>query len=149
MESTQFSFVIILLSNLYINVPSKSLFVGPLAGFFKCLTFLLLDFGVTFASHLSGLSVCHTKHIISLNTSIDATVSWNGLSQGLHAFVLRSYVYSVECGCCTVNILGNFSNFPGLGKVSEILFLSSNVRILLMLCISWKISSIESVLLGG
>ena len=111
----QFSSIIILLSNITNTALSKSLFVSPFASFLKGLTLLQLDFGVTFTGHLSGFSVGHTKDIISLNTSVDATVSWNWLSQCLDTFILWSHVYSVESCCCSIKVFLIFGLFSGLG----------------------------------
>jgi len=106
--------IIIYFSTFTIRQRSNSLFVGPLAGFFKCLTLFCFDFSMTLTGHLSSLSVCHTKNIISLNTSIHTTVSWNWLSQDLYRFILRGNIYAIECTCGTIHVLWDLSDSPRL-----------------------------------
>ena len=53
---------------------------NPFTGFSEGLFSFGVDFILTFSGHPSGFSIGHTKYIISLDSPVDSTVTWDWLS---------------------------------------------------------------------
>ena len=69
---------------------------NPLACLSECLALLLVDFVHAFLSHSSGFSVGHAEHVISLHSSVDSAVAWDGLTEFGHLLGLNRWVNAVE-----------------------------------------------------
>lgn len=87
----------------------------PSGCFSQGLALFLIDFAERFSCHSSSFGVSHTENIISLNSSIDTTVSWNWLSQNLNRFVFGGNIYAIEGRGSTINAFWNGLDFPRLG----------------------------------
>ena len=84
---------------------------NPLACLSKSLALLLLNFVHRLLSHSSGFGVGHTEYIISLNSSVHATVAWDGLTKFRDLLGLLRWVDAVESihGTLPVLYLHSFS----------------------------------------
>ena len=72
------------------------MFWNPFTCFLKSFFSFTINFILTFSSHSSGFSIRHTENIISLDSSVDTTVSWNWFSKSLDTSCLLHWVYSEE-----------------------------------------------------
>ena len=55
--------------------------MNPLARLLECFALLLLDLVVALDSHLAGLRVSHTEHIVGLDSPVDAAVARDWLTE--------------------------------------------------------------------
>lgn len=80
----------------------------PFAGLFQSFTLFFLNFIKTFPCHSSCFCISHSKYIISLNSPIYSTVSWNWLPERLHFFILGYLVDCKELFNCFEVFLGSY-----------------------------------------
>ena len=123
--------------------------MNPFAGFSECFTLFLLYLVVAFNCHPAGLSISHTKHIVSLDSPIYTAISWDGLTELLNllAGILFGLTVKGSGGliiCLWCWICCSCSN-EGL----SICLLGIKVSFLFSKCFFWALSAIESVLFGG
>ena len=117
---------------------------NPFTGFSKGFTLLSIDFVQTLAGHSSGFSVGHTEHVISLNSSVHATVPWDWFSELLH---LRAGVHLVNSEKSVGSRIGVlFVSLIGLGsQESEVVSLIKSWSFLLAESVCWSLLTVESV----
>lgn len=96
----------------------------PFASLFQCFTLFLLNFIKTFASHSSCFSICHSKNIISLDSSIYSAISWNWLTQRFNFFIFGYLIDSEE-------LFNSFSVFLGCYLLSLIF----QIQFVICLCL--------------
>ena len=110
----------------------------------KSFLLLILYSVLTLEGHASCFRISHTENVISLNSSINSTVSWNWLLKDLDFFSLWDFIDSEESGLCLF-----FSQtgrlFFDSSKSGIILILSTCTFKLFIHCILWSGRSIESV----
>ena len=104
---------------------------------------------LTLYCHTSSLSICHTKHVISLDSSVETSIIWNRISKLLYLlFNWSIWINTIESLSCTIDVLrGWWCFWPAKESIVSILF--SGVSTLFICCIVWDISSIESMFLAG
>ena len=92
----------------------------PLGSLPEGLLLLHDDSVLTLESHLSGLGIGHSKHVISVYSSVDTAVAWDGLSELLHLWLV--VINSEEGILSLLNRLAGNLSFLGL-QSGEILTL--------------------------
>lgn len=123
------------------------MFWNPFTCFLKSFFSFTINFILTFSCHSSSFSISHTKHIISLDSSVYTTVTWNWFTKSLNLSWFFHWVYSEEC--CGSVILGlssiwwwdgmEFGIVIGLFTIIFDLFLKSRI---------WNWSTIKRMNLG-
>lgn len=126
------------------SLSSSLVLWNPLLSLFKRIFSFIVDLLLTLLGHASGLSVGHTKNIISLNSSGDSAVTWNRLSELFHFLVLwdgvdaiesiDGSIFSTSSGAISDGVEGGL--VVGLGLV---------VSDFLILDIIWQISAVEGM----
>ena len=130
-----------------ISLTSSLIFWNPFTCFLKSLFSFAINFILTFSCHPSCFCICHTKNIISLDSTVHTTVTWDWFSKSLNFFMWLGYFYTIESSICTVLILSTISFLLSM-KCSIVIRLSSIIFILFFNSCIWATSSIECMDLG-
>ena len=64
----------------------------PSRSFLECILLFVGNFALTLTSHSSGLSVCHTEDVISLDSPINSTVTWDWVSKLISTCLLNGRI---------------------------------------------------------
>ena len=118
----------------------------PFAGLFQSFTFFLLNFLKTFTCHSSCFRICHSKYIISLNSSIHSTVPWDWLTKWFNFLRIWNLVDCEELFNCLRVLLGGhllFLIFQKQFVISLCLF----VWLLFFFDFGWSVGAVKCMVL--
>ena len=110
----------------------------------KSFLLLILYSVLTLEGHSSCFRISHTENVISLNSSINSTVSWNWLLKDLDFFTVWDSIDSEESGL-SLFFSQTGRSFLNCSKCGIILILSVCTFKLFIGCINWSGRSIESM----
>ena len=119
----------------------------PHARLLKGFTLLVVDLAETLGGHLARLGICHTEHVISLNSPVHATIAWDWLSERQHR--LRWLWWSdLEEGSRGL-VLGLWLDnlLSGSDERLTVVLLSVQIGLLLGECVGRRLSTVECVFL--
>ena len=133
---------------MYLSLTTSLILRNPFTSLSEGLFSLGINSILTFSSHPSGFGISHTKDIISLDSSIDTTVSWNWLSILQHTLGLVHWFNSEESGTGRINILISSSTSSIGSDCSIIIRLSLVISILFFNSSIWNSGSIEGMYLS-
>ena len=126
---------------------SSLVFWNPLASFLKGFFSFSINFILTFSSHPSSFSIGHTEHIISLDSAVDTTVTWDWFSEFLYAFLSWSALHAIESILGSIKGLSTWWYFWCMdGIIIKGLF--TVIFYLLLHGIVWATCAIECMNLG-
>lgn len=121
----------------------------PHARLLKGFTLFVVDFAKTLGGHLTCLCISHTEHVISLNSPVHATVTWDGLAKWQHGLCWLWWSNLEEGGCGLILSLWLDNLLSSGNECLTIVLLSIQISLLFSESIGRCHSTVECVFFGG